>query len=264
MLDTLHSAASFVVAIGVLVAFHEFGHFWVARRFGIKVLKFSIGFGKPLWSRRAADGVEYQLAMIPLGGYVKLLDEREADVVIPPEDLPRAFNRQSVGKRIAVFAAGPAFNFILAIAFYWALYIVGVPGMKPVIAEPVPGSLAAKAGLVSGDRIVKLDEQPIATWSVLRSELLNRALSRGDSAFLVAHADNLTDFDVGALQHAHVLPGRRKAGAGVERDVKAVIADQSVAPDIVHGDGGGGEQREQGEQANEFHGASADFEPEKK
>lgn len=189
MLDTLHSAGSFIVAIGVLVAFHEFGHFWVARRFGIKVLKFSIGFGRPLWSRRGRDGVEYIVAMIPLGGYVKLLDEREADVVIPPQDLPHAFNRQSVWKRIGVYAAGPAFNFLLAIAFYWLLYMVGVPGMKPVIDEPPAGTVAARAGFHAGEQIVALDDQPIATWSVLRSELLDHALNHGDTRFRVLAAD---------------------------------------------------------------------------
>ncbi len=188
MLDTLHSAAAFIVAIGVLVAFHEFGHFWVARRFGIKVLKFSIGFGKPLWSRRGKDGVEYIVAAIPLGGYVKLLDEREADTVIAPVDLPRAFNRQPVAKRIAVYAAGPAFNFILAIAFYWVLYMVGVPGMKPVIAEPPAGSLAAVAGLHAGDRVLSLDQRPIPTWSSLRAELLDKALAKRNTAFVVAVA----------------------------------------------------------------------------
>ena len=189
MLETLHSAGSFIVAIGVLVAFHEFGHFWVARRFGIKVLKFSIGFGRPLWSRRGRDGVEYIVATIPLGGYVKLLDEREAEVVIPPQDLPHAFNRQPVWKRIGVYAAGPAFNFLLAIAFYWLLYMVGVPGMKPVIDEPPAGTVAARAGLHAGDQIVALDDQPIATWSVLRSELLDHALNQGDTRFRVRAAD---------------------------------------------------------------------------
>lgn len=189
MLDTLHSAGSFIVAIGVLVAFHEFGHFWVARRFGIKVLKFSIGFGRPLWSRRGKDGVEYIVAMIPLGGYVKLLDEREADVVVPPQDLPHAFNRQSVWKRIGVYAAGPAFNFLLAISFYWLLYMVGVPGMKPVIDEPPPGSVGARAGFHAGEQIVALDDRPIATWSVLRGELLDHALNQGDTRFRVRAAD---------------------------------------------------------------------------
>ncbi|WP_293372145.1 RIP metalloprotease RseP [Nevskia sp.] len=189
MLNTLHSAASFIVAIGVLVAFHEFGHFWVARRFGIKVLKFSIGFGRPLWSRRGADGVEYIVAMIPLGGYVKLLDARDADVVIPPQDLPRAFNRQPVWKRIAVFAAGPVFNFLLAIAFYWVLYMVGVPGVKPVIDEPPPGSVAAKAGFKAGEQIVALDGDTVATWSVLNGELVAHVLDRGVTSFRIRSAD---------------------------------------------------------------------------
>lgn len=177
MLEVIRSLGSFIVAIGVLVAFHEFGHFWVARRLGIKVLKFSIGFGRPLWSRKAADGVEYIVAAIPLGGYVKLLDEREGEVA--EIDRQRAFNVQPVWKRITVFAAGPAFNFLLAIAFYWVLYVVGVPGMKPVIAEPPAGSVAAAAGLHEGEQITRLGGKPIQTWAVLRSELLDRALEHG-------------------------------------------------------------------------------------
>jgi regulator of sigma E protease len=203
MLDSLHSLISFIVAIGVLVAFHEFGHFWVARRFGIKVLKFSIGFGRPIWTRRGKDGVDYQVAMIPLGGYVKLLDEREADVVIPPQDLPHAFNRQPVGKRIAVYAAGPAFNFILAIAFYWLLYMVGVPGIRPVIDEPLAGSVAAKAGFRSGEEIVALDGEAIPTWSVLRAELVDHALNRGQSTFVVRSRDGSersVTVDMGAVR----------------------------------------------------------------
>lgn len=201
MLGIIWSLGSFIVAIGVLVAFHEFGHFWVARRLGIKVLKFSIGFGRPLWKRRAKDGVEYIIAAIPLGGYVKLLDEREGEVA--PEDLPKAFNRQPVWKRITVFAAGPAFNFLLAIAFYWALYVVGVPGMKPVIAEPGQGSLAAAANLHSGDRILALDGVPIQTWSELRAELLERALSHSTTQLRLQARDGSERgvlFDLGKVR----------------------------------------------------------------
>ncbi|GAC1623032.1 MAG: sigma E protease regulator RseP [Nevskia sp.] len=187
MLDTLWNIGSFIVAIGVLVAFHEFGHFWVARRLGIRVLKFSVGFGRPLWRRKAADGVEYIVASIPLGGYVKMLDEREGEVAAA--DRPYAFNVQPVWKRILVFAAGPSFNFLLAIAFYWALYVTGVPGMKPVIAEPAAGSIAAAAGLHGGDQITRLGETPIQTWSVLRSELLDRALGHGTAAVAVKGRD---------------------------------------------------------------------------
>ena len=206
MLDSLHSLVSFIVAIGVLVAFHEFGHFWVARRFGIKVLKFSIGFGRPLWTRRGRDGVDYQLAMIPLGGYVKLLDEREADVVIPPSDLPHAFNRQPVATRIAVYAAGPAFNFLLAIVFYWGLYMAGVPGRKPVIDEPPAGTVAAAAGLASGEEVLMLGSDRIRTWSELNAQLLQHALNRGTAELRVRSAtgeERLVGLD---MNHVRIDP----------------------------------------------------------
>ncbi|HSH28922.1 MAG TPA: RIP metalloprotease RseP, partial [Thiohalobacter sp.] len=141
----LFTVAAFVVAIGLLVTVHEFGHFWVARRMGVKVLRFSIGFGRPIWSRRwGADRTEFMIAAIPLGGYVKMLDEREAPV--PERELHRAFNRKPVLARIAVVAAGPLFNFLFAILAYWFLFVSGVPGLKPVIDTPPPGSPAAEAG----------------------------------------------------------------------------------------------------------------------
>jgi len=130
MLEVAWSIAAFIVALGVLVSFHEFGHFWVARRLGVKVLRFSIGFGNALWSRRGADGVEYVIAAVPLGGYVKMLDEREAEV--PASEAPRAFNRQPVWKRIAIVSAGPLANFLLAIAMYWLVFVVGVPTPRPL------------------------------------------------------------------------------------------------------------------------------------
>jgi len=152
---------AFIVAIAILVAVHEFGHFWVARRLGLKVLKFSIGFGKPLWSRKAADGVEYIVAAIPLGGYVKLLDEREGPV--PPEDLPRAFTRAPVWKRIAVLVAGAGFNFLFAILAYWMLLMAGVPALKPVVGEVAPDSIAARAGLKADDVVEQVGRKRVAT-----------------------------------------------------------------------------------------------------
>jgi regulator of sigma E protease len=153
---------TFIVAIGILVAVHEFGHFWVARRLGIRVLRFSIGFGKPLWQRTAGkDPVEYVIAAIPLGGYVKLLDEREGNV--PAEEAPRAFNRQPVWKRIAVLLAGPAFNLIFAVAVYWVLFLAGVPSLKPIIGTVDEGSIAAEAGLEYEDLIVAVDGKKVAT-----------------------------------------------------------------------------------------------------
>ena len=128
-MEVLIAIPAFIVAIGILVAVHEFGHFWVARRLGIKVLRFSIGFGKPLWQKVAGkDQVEYVVAAIPLGGYVKLLDEREGNV--PAQELPRAFNRQPVWKRIAVLLAGPLFNLIFAVFLYWILFVAGVPALS--------------------------------------------------------------------------------------------------------------------------------------
>jgi regulator of sigma E protease len=143
---------AFLVAIGVLVAVHEFGHFWVARRLGIRVVRFSIGFGRPLWRRRAADGTEYAISAIPLGGYVKLLDEREGPV--PTEHLSQAYNRQPVWRRVLVLLAGPGANFLFAVCAYWLLFVVGVPALKPVIGEVSVDSIASRAGLAAGDEIV--------------------------------------------------------------------------------------------------------------
>jgi len=125
----LISILAFILAVGVIVTVHEFGHYWVAKMLGVKVLRFSIGFGKPLWLKRAGrDKTEYVLAMIPLGGYVKMLDEREVEV--SEDEAPRAFNRQPLKSRFAIVAAGPAFNFIFAIFAYWLMFIVGVTGQR--------------------------------------------------------------------------------------------------------------------------------------
>jgi regulator of sigma E protease len=190
MLDVAWSIAAFIVAIGVLISFHEFGHFWVARRLGVKVLRYSIGFGRPLWRRTAADGVEYVVAALPLGGYVKMLDEREGDV--PPADVGRAFNRQSPLRRIAIVAAGPAANFLLAIFVYWIVFMVGTPALKPVLAEPPAGSRAAELGLAARDEIVALDGAELRTFQDLRVELIERALAGGAVTLHVRAVDGAT------------------------------------------------------------------------
>jgi regulator of sigma E protease len=153
--------ASFLVAIGVLIAAHEYGHFWVARRLGFKVLKFSIGFGRAVARRVGRDGVEYVIGAIPLGGYVKLADEREAPV--DPADAPRAFNRRPIWQRILVLLAGAGANFLFAILAFWILYMSGVPGLKPVVGEVKVASIAAAAGLKPGDEIVAVGEHEVAT-----------------------------------------------------------------------------------------------------
>lgn len=176
MLDLIRNAGAFVLAIGVLVAFHEFGHFWVARKLGVKVLRYSVGFGKPLFMRRGKDGCEYVVAAIPLGGYVKMLDEREGEV--PAEDAHRAFNRQSPYKRFAIVAAGPLANFLLAIVFFWMVYVLGQPGLKPVVAEPPAQSAAAKAGIRGGEVITRINGESVETWNALRTALLEKVVDR--------------------------------------------------------------------------------------
>ena len=174
MSEVLGSIWWLLVALGLLITFHEFGHFWVARRLGVRVLRFSIGFGRPLWMRRGADGVEYVVAMIPLGGYVKMLDEREADV---PEELkPQAFNRKPVPQRIAIVLAGPVFNLAFAVLAFWFMFMVGIPESRPVIGS-VEG-IAAEAGLAAGDEIVRLDDRETRTWSHALLSLITHALDR--------------------------------------------------------------------------------------
>lgn len=166
---------SFVFALGILITVHEFGHFWVARRMGVKVLRFSVGFGKPLWSRRSRNGeTEYVLAALPLGGYVKMLDEREAPV--PEAERGRAFNNKSVGARIAVVSAGPAFNLLFAIAAFWIIFLAGVPGVAPVIGHIEPGTPAAEAGMQAGSRIVAVGKTPTETWEQTRLALFEATL----------------------------------------------------------------------------------------
>ena len=162
-MDFIVSVLAFVVAISVLVAVHEYGHFWVARKLGFKVLRFSIGFGKPLWKWRGRDPdrVEYWISSLPLGGYVKMLDEREGPV--DEHERHRAFNRRPIPHRIAVLLAGPGFNFLFAIVAYWIMFVSGVPGIRPVVESVTPGSVAAEAGLASGDVIESIGGEPTAT-----------------------------------------------------------------------------------------------------
>lgn len=188
-----------LVALGVLVTFHEFGHFWVARKMGVRVLRFSVGFGKPLWSRRGADGTEYVVAAIPLGGYVKMLDEREGEVA--EDELSQAFNRQSVWARIAIVAAGPAFNLIFAVLAFWLMFMVGIPESRPVIGS-VSG-IAAEAGLEPGDEIVAVDDLDTRTWSHAILELVAHALDRDPTGVTVEDSNGIRSdhlLDLAALK----------------------------------------------------------------
>jgi len=162
------------VTFGLLITFHEFGHFWVARKMGVKVLRFSIGFGRPLWKHVAADGTEYVLAAIPLGGYVKMLDAREGEVDAQERD--REFTGKSVWVRIAIVVAGPGFNFLFAIFAFWAMLVVGKPDYLPIVGQAT--ELAAQAGIRSGDRILRLDQQPVQSWSGVALVLSQAAQER--------------------------------------------------------------------------------------
>jgi regulator of sigma E protease len=165
-----------LVTLGVLVTFHEFGHYWVARRCGVKVLRFSVGFGNAIWKRVGRDGTEYQIAAIPLGGYVKMLDAREGEV--DPALREQEFTGKSVWKRIAIVAAGPGFNLIFTIVAFWLMFMLGRPDVAPVVTA-APQSLAASAGIQPGDRILSIDGRAVTTWTdsmdVVANALLGRA-----------------------------------------------------------------------------------------
>ncbi len=170
MLSTLWNLASFLVALGILIAVHEFGHFWVARRCGVQVDRFSIGFGKVLLRRQDKQGTEYVLSIIPLGGYVKMLDERAGSVT--PELRHRAFNNKTVWQRAAIVSAGPIANFIFAIFAYWAIFMMGVPSVKPVVSSIMPNSIAAKAEIQPGTELKSIDGIEMADWDSVRLTLL--------------------------------------------------------------------------------------------
>ncbi len=176
-MSLLHTIAAFIVALGVLIVVHEYGHYLAARLCNVRVLRFSVGFGRPLavW-RLGRDATEWVIAAVPFGGYVKMLDEREAPV--EPAERRRAFNRQGVGRRFAIVAAGPAFNFLFAIAVYAALYMHGMPEARPVLAAPAAGTAAHAAGLGAGDTVRTIEGEAILTWQELRWRVIQGALQR--------------------------------------------------------------------------------------
>lgn len=182
-----------LVTLGLLVTFHEFGHFWVARRLGVKVLRFSVGFGKALWSRVGRDGTEYVVAALPLGGYVKMLDAREGDVLADQQS--GEFTGKPVWSRIAIVAAGPLANLLFAVAAFWLMFVVGKPDYQAIVGR-VDG-LAASAGLVPGERIVGVGGQQIDTWSDVSMALLRGALERQPLP--------LSTLDAGGVAREHTL-----------------------------------------------------------
>ena len=188
MIDTLYKIVAFAITLGVLVVFHELGHYVIARLAGVKVLRFSVGFGRLVWARRLGrDRTEWALSAIPLGGYVKMADEREGHV--DHADLPRAFNRQSVWRRIAIVAAGPLANLLLAVVLFAGTYVAGIPGQRALLADPPPSTPAAAADVRAGDRVVAVDGEPVGSWQDLRwrivraqgSDKVTLSLARDDA-----------------------------------------------------------------------------------
>ncbi|MEW6514181.1 MAG: RIP metalloprotease RseP [Pseudomonadota bacterium] len=197
-------AGAFVLALGVLITVHELGHYTAARLCNVKILRFSVGFGKPLWLRRfGRDQTEWSLAAFPLGGYVKMLDEHEGDV--PESELPRAFNRQSLGKRSFIVIAGPLANLLLAVVLYWFLFLSGVEEPRPVFGAPPSGTLAAELKVGAGETARSVSGTPVATWTELRWEIIRHVLDR-DMVVIETVAPQgdieLHRFDLGRLDTA--------------------------------------------------------------
>ncbi len=213
-----------LVALGVLVTFHEFGHFWVARRCGVKVQRFSVGFGRALWSRHGKDGTEYVIAALPLGGYVKMLDEREEDV--PDALLDRAFNRKPVLARIAIVAAGPVANLLLAVALLWAMLVIGRPDYAAVVGKA--DGLAAQSGLQAGDAIQSINGRATPTWSEAALALTVAAMDRKPATMVVRHVD-------GGQATRTLALDRLPAGFDEQRAVEAagLVPRYQLLPPVV-------------------------------
>ncbi|MCL6416378.1 sigma E protease regulator RseP [Aestuariirhabdus sp. Z084] len=210
-MDLLQTILATIVTLGILVTFHEFGHYWVAKRCGVKVLRFSVGFGKPLWRRFDRHGTEFVIAAIPLGGYVKMLDEREAEV--PESERHLSFNSKTVGQRIAIVAAGPLANFLLAIAAFWLMFVIGVRTVVPVIGDVEPDSVAEVAGLQVGDELVSVDGDVVRSWDEALLALLGHIGESGEIQ-LGVKPDALSGTDYSPAQRSLMVD---KWLAGVEQ-----------------------------------------------
>jgi regulator of sigma E protease len=251
-MDIVQKLLAFLVVLGVLITFHELGHFWIARLCGVKVLRFSIGFGRVVWSRRfGPDRTEWAVSAVPLGGYVKMADEREGDVA--PVDLDRAFNRQSISKRIAIVAAGPVANLVLAVFLFAATFVIGVPGQRAILATPPADTPAAAAGIREGDQVVDVDGRSVRSWQDLRWRLLE-ASGHADAVLTVEQRDGSTatrvvslatlppaewegnfmptlglKADFGPPVVEQVIPGKPAERAGLKAGDRIIAIDGTIA-----------------------------------
>ena len=229
MIDVIWKLGAFVVVLGTLVVFHELGHYLVARWCGVKVLRFSVGFGRVVWARRyGPDRTEWAVSAIPLGGYVKMADECEDE--LPIEDLPRAFNRQSVWRRIAIVAAGPVANLLLAVLLFAGTYVAGVPGQRAVLAPPAPSTAAAAAGVADGDVVVSVDGEPVASVQELRWRIV-KSQGRGSVDLAVERRDGSRSTLPLSLRGLAVpdWEGNPLAALGLRPDLGAPMVDEVVA-----------------------------------
>jgi len=191
MFEFISSVWWMLVTLGVLVTFHEYGHFWMARKFGVKVLKFSVGYGKLFWSKKDKQGTEFGFAPIPLGGYVKLLDERDPDVVVTPENQANSYNSKPIWQRALIMVAGPAFNFILAILLFWMMFVYGKVELHPVLDKPE--KILLQSGAHYQDRILRINGYVANTWQDVSLELITNGLDRNDIDLQVKHVDGTVE-----------------------------------------------------------------------
>jgi len=190
MIGFIQSLGAFLLALGILITFHEFGHFWVARKCNVKVLRFSVGFGRPIWKRYfGEDRSEFIVAALPLGGYVKMLDEQEGEVA--PQERHRAFNNKSLGQRFAIVIAGPLFNFIFAVFAYWIMFMIGITGLKPVVGEIDSASMVERAGFRSGDEIIRVDDRETPIWSAVMNIIVARVVDGAQVKFTLRGQDGI-------------------------------------------------------------------------
>ncbi|WP_395377071.1 RIP metalloprotease RseP [Marinicella sp. W31] len=217
--DWIGSIFWLLVTLGVLVTFHELGHFWVARRFGVKVLRFSVGFGTPFWSRYDKHGAEIAVAPIPLGGYVKMLDERDCHVA--PEDADKTYNSKKIWQRALILLAGPGFNFILAFLLYWLMFVVGKNEVYPTLGEPQ--KLMQSAGFQKGDRLISIDDEDIRSWSDVSLALITSGIDRQDVPVIVETANG--------SQQLRTLPLSQLADDVDEEDIISAVGLSVWRPD---------------------------------
>ena len=237
MISLVQTLGAFIVALGILITFHEFGHYWVARRCNVKILRFSVGFGRPLWRRVfTGDNTEFVIGAFPLGGYVKMLDEREG--FVSEQERARAFNSKSLGARTAIVAAGPIFNFIFAVLAYWLVFVIGVTGLKPVISSVEEGSMAMQAGFRTDDEITQINGRETPTWNAAMEILVAGVIERDAATVGVKDARGFArslEVDLAAIPIDALAEGNLLRLLGVEPlrpVVPAIIgevADQGAA-----------------------------------